>query len=295
MPEQIFSFFYEFDFIFSNITTIVLLLTFASLLLANLARFVQAKNYGIPLKMVNYAGVPDSMEIWITLLSIFGFGLFVPWVMLSANVHSLVVFPIAFASCYVGVLSTGVTVTANNVNDEDGSITTINNTWKFLLVFGLANAIAFTYLHYAAGAEGGTLQTIFTILARVQRGLLIFVIFAGTIRTMYRKIVGNQDLMTVEIDNQLYLIAMKHVLNFWVLIPCTMERVKEKGNINISVSKKKLSAEEKKEAELRNEQLSMVDAIKFTRGKFIVRDISLLESTKNIHCRSKHILVGVKE
>jgi len=296
MLEQAFLFFYEFDFVFSNITTIVMILTFASLFLANLARFVQAKNYGIPLKMVNYAGIPDSMEIWITLLSIFGFGLVLPWVMLSAPVYSVIVFPVVFASCWVGVASTGARVTTNNVNGEDGTVTTINNSWKFFLVIGLLNAIAFTYLHYVSqsAAEAGILQSTFTVLARVKQGMLIFYIAAGTIRVMYRKVVGNQDLMTVEIDGQLYLIAMKHVLNFWVLLPCTMEKVVGKG-ITISHSKKKLTEEEKKEAKLKNKELNMVDAIKFTRGKFIVRDISLLESTKNIHCRKQLSLVGVSE
>jgi len=294
MLEQAFSFFYEFDFIFSNITTIVMILTFASLLLANVARFVQAKNYGIPLKMVNYAGIPDSMEIWITLLSIFGFGLALPWLMLSAQVHSLIVFPVVFFSCWAGVASTGVRISTDKVNDDDGSVETINNSWKFFLFSATLNAIAFTYLHLIAQTDVSGIGVL-VVFARIKQGFLVLFIILGTVRTMYRKIVGSQDLMTVEIDSQLYLIAMKHVLNFWVLIPCTVEKIEPKGNITISHNKKKLTEEEKKKADVKSRELNLEDAIKFTRGKFIVRDISLLESTKNIHCRKKFNLVGVSE
>jgi len=63
MFEQIALIFDEFDFITANLTVIIMVLTLFSLLLANIARYAQAKRYGIPLKMVHQASIPDSLDI----------------------------------------------------------------------------------------------------------------------------------------------------------------------------------------------------------------------------------------
>lgn len=287
MLEQVFVFFDEFDFIVSNITTIVLLLTLLSLLIANLARYVQAKIYGVPLKMVHQAGIPDSLDIWITLISVLGFGLFMPWVMLSADWHSLIVFAVVYVSCFLGAASTKMNV-GKKVTEKDGTTRMVSYNWAFYTCFALLTTFALTYLNFTSGHSSANYyevsrsipQVIFTVLAIIMLSLWALIILICLASEIYKKVFGNQDILTVEIGGQLYLIAMRHVTNYWILIPCNLDKVEAIGNVHIGES----TAEEK-----------LVDAVKFTKGKFIVRDISLLDDTKNILCRDKHVLVGIKE
>ncbi|MCL2571331.1 MAG: hypothetical protein FWE11_02925 [Defluviitaleaceae bacterium] len=286
MPERVFSLLGELDFIVSNITAIIMILTLISLLIANLARYVQAKNYGIPLKMVHQASIPDSLDIWITLISVLGFGLVIPWIMLSIDLHITIVFAVVFVSCLFGVASTRATV--GGVRKREGmEDQRIDLSWYFYVLLALFTAIAFIYLHFAmrrVGGDyyevsGGFLWTVFTVVARIQQGLHIFLILTLLVVNMYRKIYGNQDLMTVSIDDQVYLIAMRHVSNYWILIPCSLDRAEERAALYLS----------------RKAKRDIVDVIRFTKGKFIVRDISQIDDTKNILCREKHELVAVKE
>jgi len=289
MPEQVFFFLGELDFIVANITTIIMLLTLISLLLANLARYVQAKNYGIPLKMVHQASIPDSLDIWITLICVFGFGMVIPWVMISVRAYIPVVFAVIFVSCLIGIASTKITVGTKRKNKKDGTVRDVNLSWRFYLLVALFTAIFFTYLNAISTpaypdyyeAPRNLMQTILLVMARIQQGLHALCLFLPLIAHLYKKTYGNQDLMTVEIENQLYLIAMRHVANYWVLIPCTVGRVKPRGDFTIGPNN--------------DENDFLTDGIIFTKGKFIVRDISLLDGTKNILCRDSYALVGTKE
>jgi len=290
MPEQIFFFLGELDFIVANITTIIMLLTVLSLLIANLARYVQAKNYGIPLKMVHQASIPDSLDIWITLISVLGLGLVLPWVMLSININLVLVFIIIFASCYLGMASTKISMGIKHTKqkNDDGSLREINVSWAFYLLVALFTAIFFTYLnaisvsaypYYEVSRNLG--QTILLVMARIQQGLHAIFIILPLIHHLYVKIYGDHDILTVEIEDQLYFIAMRHVTNYWIFIPCAIGRAKAKASFSIGSNK--------------NVEDVMTDAILFTKGKFIIRDVSLLDGKKNILCRNKYELIGVRE
>jgi len=285
LPEQIFLVLGELDFFVSNITAIIMLLTLLSLLLANLARYVQAKNFGLPLKMVHQAGIPDSLDIWITLICVLGFGLVVPWIMISVRINLVLVFAIIFVSCFIGMASTKSHVGSKKIN-KDGSVQDIDVSWILYVSIALFTAIFYTYMNaisvnaeiYEASRSVG--QSVLLAMARVQRVLHTVFILLPLIFQLYSKVYGNQDLMTVEVEGQLYLIAMRHISNYWILIPCTMGRVKARGSFSIGSNK---------------EEDVMTDAIIFTKGKFIVRDVSNLEAKKDILCRDSYQLVGKKE
>lgn len=287
MLEQAILFLDEFDFIVSNITTIVLLLTLLSLFIANLTRYVQAKKYGIPLKMVHQAGIPDSLDIWINLICALGFCLFIPWVMLSVDWHSLVVFAVVYVSSFLGVASTKINV-GKKVTDKDGTVRHVSYNLIFFASLAFLAAVAITYMHFVTGQSGTVYyeasrsipQAIFTVIAVIMLSLWALVIISSLASEMHKKIFGSQDILTVEIGSQLYLIAMRHVANFWILIPCSLDRVEDKASIHVGET---------------SEDERMVDAVKFSKGKFIVRDISGLDDTKNILCREKYVLVGIKE
>lgn len=285
MLEHVFVLFDEFDFILSNITTIVLLLTLASLLLANLARYVQAKKYGIPLKMVHQAGIPDSLDIWVTLISVLGFGMFMPWLMLSVSWHGLVIFAVTFVSCFLGVASTKVRV-GRTIKDKDGTTRDVSYSLVFAMCLALLVAIGLTFINFAFAhgdyyeAPRSIPQVVLIVLAVIMLSLYALVIVLCLVGDIHKKIYGNQDILTVEIGSQMYLIAMRHVTNYWVLIPCYFDKVEPVGDVYIGDKK----PEER-----------LIDAIKFTKGRFIVKDISLLDDSKSILCREKYVLVGVKE
>jgi len=285
MPEQTFFLLDELDFIVSNVTAIIMLLTLVSLLIANLARYVQAKKYGVPLKMVHQASIPDSLDIWITLITVLGFGVIIPLAMLSVNWHSLFVFPVIYISCLLGKASTKANF-ARRIKDKDGITQVVSYNWTFYASAALPTTVVLTYIHFIIGSTGGyetsrsIPQVILMVIAIIVLTLDALLILASLVNNMYEKIFGNQDIMTVEIDNQLYLIALRHVSNYWILMPCTLGKAEDKGSINIGET----SEEEK-----------LVDAILFSKGKFIVRDISLLDGSKNILCRDRYKLVGIKE
>jgi hypothetical protein len=286
MPNQIFDFFSELDFIVGNITALVVLLTVASLFIANTARYVQAKNYGIPLKMVYQASIPDSLDIWITLISAFGVGLFIPILMLTVETYTYAVFVITLISCFIGIASTKANA-GYNITNKDGAVErTVNLSWIFYSLVALLTAAAIAYVHsaFSRSAAGGNAvsrsipQMILLISSILMQVLYILLIFTSLVSQMYKRIIGSQEIMTAEINGQLYLIAMRHIKNYWVMIPCTIEKNKARGNIHIGKG-----------------EPDMIDAIKFVKGRFIIRDIASLEDTKSLLCRTKHKLIGVKE
>ena len=273
MFEQITFIFDELDFITANLTTMIMLLTLLSLILANLARYAQAKLYGIPLKMVHQASIPDSFDIWITLICMLGFGLVLPWAIQSADIDLWLAAIIITTSCLLGTAMDKSTIGYEPKN-QTGQITRTYNLKWVICALGI---LAFIYVHYMPQYDPNLLQRVLHIVALVFRGVYITFIVLTLTAQMVQKISGTKDIMTVEIDKTLYVIAMRHVHHYWVLIPCVMERGYPAGTIQFGS---------------KNEQ-DMVDVISFTRGDFIVRDISLLEHQKTIHCYKSHELRGI--
>jgi len=120
------------------------------------------------------------------------------------------------------------------------------------------------------------LKRVLRIIAMVFRGVYAAFIVITLMAEMARKIFGAKDIMTVEIEKTLYLIAMRHVNQYWVLIPCTIEKHYPAGTVYTGGKKEQ----------------DKVNTITFTRSNFIVRDISLLEQQKTIHCFETHQLRG---
>jgi hypothetical protein len=231
--------------------------------------------YGVPLKMVNHAGIPDSLEIWISLVCVPGFGLAVPLAVVSADVYTWLAFLIVAPSCFIALAVAKARIGVNLSTDR-GLNRRIDLKW-LLAAQGVAG---FTYLQFINTAGDGASsvpQVVLLVVAYILCGTYALLILFALIGEMYRKVWGNQDIMTVEIADQLYLVALKHVHNYWVLIPCEMTRGYAKGNIHFKSGERE-----------------MTDIIKFTKGRFIIRDVSLLENTKNILCRESHELLGVK-
>ncbi|MCL2363486.1 MAG: hypothetical protein FWC71_02355 [Defluviitaleaceae bacterium] len=273
MFEQIALIFDELDFITANITTIILFLTLLSLTLANVARYAQAKKYGIPLKMIHQVSIPDSFDIWITLICVLGFGIVVPWAMQSAAVYPWLAISIITASCLLGSLASPF-VAGATLKDKQGNIVRVINFKWIICALGI---LAFIYLHFLPTNDPHLFIRILAIVARILRGLYVFIFALSLITDIVRKIFGAKDILTVQINEDLYLIAMRHVHNFWVLIPCTMTKDYPRGNITLGGKK-----EEDK-----------VDVITYIKGDFIVRDISLMDQKKTIHCYATHELRGI--
>jgi len=282
-----------FDFILSNITTLIMILTLISLLLANLSRMMQAKKYGIPLKIVNQASIPDSLEVWIKLICVLGLGLAVPVALLNVDAHIIVVFSIAFVSGLIGIATS--TIDAHKPIKNDRGIVVDEVSFNKYVYPGLAliMAAAFSYFHYFINITGvyiGTdiviyqeasrsvMQIILMILSAVWLTLHVLIVLLSLIVNTMRNMFGYHDILTVEIDDQLYLIAMRHIANFWIFIPCTLDIQAAKGNISIGES-----------------EPTMVNVVKFIKGRFIIRDISSLDGAKTILCKKQHDLVGLKD
>jgi|GEM_PF-2401723 len=283
----------ELDFITTHITAIVMILTLISLLLANLTRYLQAKKYGIPLKMIHQASIPDSLDIWVTLVVVLGLGIVLPFAIIYVRIPGIAVFFIVLMSVFLIMLYVG-TKFGRTKHDKAGNIVkNIDYSNHFYAVVAVLAACATTFLHHDAhlnvsvDTQSGVMSFLI-IFARILRGVALIPIVGGLGRRLYNGISGNQDFMTIEIDDVLHLIAMRHVLNYWVLIPCTLEKTASKSEIHFTIENKKI-----KKTEINEDQL--IDTLVFKKGSFIIRDISILDGTKNILCRSKILLQPVKE
>jgi len=274
MQEQFLLILDELNNLASYSTIFIMMLTLISLLLANLARYAQAKKYGVPLKMVHQASIPDSLDIWITLLCVLGFGMVLPWVLVSADIFTWLAFIIIAMSCLSGIVfsKTKAGYTARNKKGE------VVRDVDFKWVFYAQAVLAFTYLHHTVEMEAGRIHSILTGIAYFFIGLYMIYMLVALVADILMKIRGSREILTVEYNEQTYLIAMRHVKNYWVLLPYTIERDYPKGTIYVGG---------------KTEQ-DKVDIIVYKKGQFIVRDISIMEGTKTIMCHSSHELRGVK-
>jgi len=270
MFEQIAIIFDELDFITANLTTVIMLLTLFSLLLANIARYAQAKIFGIPLKMVHQASIPDSLDIWISLVCVLGFGLVLPWAIQSADIYLWLAMLIVTVSCLLSMAMSKSSIGWQSKDKQGNPTRRINLKW----VICALGVFAFIYIHATPAYDLGTAQQVLRITALTFRAIYIAFTVVALTGEMARKIFGAKDIMTVEIEGTLYVIAMRHVSQYWVLIPCTIEHGHPSGTFHAGGEKEQ----------------DKVNIITFTQNRFIVRDISLLEQQKTIHCFETHEL-----
>ena len=250
----------EIDSIAAVATVAVMVLTAASLLIANLARYIQAKKFDVPLKMVHQAGIPDSLDIWIVFVSAYGFGLWLPYFMFYIDTYVFVVFVVSFASCYIGLFSTKATLLFRRRRKK--KTPKKHSALLFYAVISLLTAAAYAYLHYVLGyyEDGylmvdGLAQAVLALLANFLQILYVLVMHFLLILSIYRRLFGGDEVVTVGIGGQLYLVAVRHSANQWVLTPCAVEEDAMKG-------KKPLG-----------------NVVRFVKGQFIIRDLSTLADT----------------
>ncbi|MCL2361276.1 MAG: hypothetical protein FWC73_05635 [Defluviitaleaceae bacterium] len=262
----------------TSITLAITLVTAASLLLVNVARYFQAKKYGIPLKMVSQASLPDSLDLWVILISAFGFGRFLPGFITNLDINMFAALAIAFISCFASImLLKGKAYFKHYHKAGNYSEIQIGLSEKAngIAAFSLIVACLFLYVGYVNRSMIVDYEFIgnsfFYVLYRAASILLIIyriligVLFAVCVLA---KIYGDKDTMTVDIDGQPYLLATQHSQFQWVLVPCVFEKNKrEDGGLD--------------------------DIVKFIKGRFIIRDMSTLDGYCQIVCREGYALLGV--
>jgi len=256
----------------ATITLVITFLTALSLLIANLARYLQAKRYGIPLKMIQQANIPDSLELWGVFISILGFGFLIPNFIGYLAISSWLVFVIVLVSSviFLATLQTQQSNFTASVRSSDTaqkhqlSFKTSRMGFKSALITATVTATTFAYLHFAIGltSDTGFFHHALTTVATVIRfGYNAFAWIMLVVSILLR-LFGNKQAVTVDLDGQNYLIALQHNNIQWILMPCTL---------------------------VENENQKTVE---ITRGNFIIRDLSRLDRAAEIVYRSEYNIGG---
>jgi len=223
----------------SFMTLSITILGAFSLLLSNLARYVQASKFGIPVKAMHQASVGDSIGIWVTLVGTLGFGIFIPFLLLYSNVNGWIIYAAMVASCFLGL----VISKCYNIGGKDKErkfddmvfVTETDITWRCLAVLSPIFAIAYMrvrnmYNHvYIEGYEIAFAEGFFASLrlyaAFFGLGIYALMITLPLIYNVKEKLFGGLEKMVTEIDGQLYLVAMRNSQYHWILIPCVISKV----------------------------------------------------------------------
>lgn len=254
----------------SFLTVSVTLLGAAALFLSNLARYMQAKKYGIPIKAVSQATMGDSAHIWILLVRILGLGAFVPLILLTVVWPWWIVLPVAAVSFFLGqpssVLGRWRVVKRKAFKGRMYEIVS-DITYRYIAVSSVICAIAYLRMHqayhviYASGWDNfaeNILGRLTFYLAAFAIGLYALQLASKFAVGIYTTLFGGTECMVVDIDGQKYLVAMRNSHYHWILIPCEPEVVLLKTFKSGSTRTR--------------------SCIRFTKGIFIIRDMSTLES-----------------
>ena len=264
----------------TSITLAITIITSASLLLVNVARYFQAKKYGIPLDMVNQASLPDSLDLWVILISAFGFGHIIPGYVSNMDINIFMAFAIVFISCFGALMF--LKSKANfrfNYGKSSYMIVQIGLTstaWGYAII-SLIITCLFMYVGYANRIliidydfTGNTfLYVLFRAASIILRiyGAIITAMFAFSI---IAKIYGDKDVLSVEIEGQPYILATRHSPYQWVLVPCSFGTTTDANG-------------------------DTLNTIKFTKGRFIIRDMAAIESHCAVVCRKGYSLYGADD
>ena len=271
----------------SFLTISVTVMGAVALLLSNLARYLQAKKYGIPIKAVSQATMGDSANIWILLIRAIGFGIIVPLVMLTLNWWFWIVWIIVAISLFFALTSKLVSRWVGHVKKEFRGKTYIiekENTYKYLAVLSVLFALAYLqvrsayqYMYIEGGARfaegffGHTRLIIVFIGVSLYTLLLIYIFYNGIESTL----TGGHECMVVEIEEQKYLVALRNSHYHWILVPCIPEIVVKKKHKNGTVTTENF--------------------IRFNKGTFIIRDMSTINTPIKRMNHFKPVDIGVLE
>jgi len=262
---------------FATISTMVL--GAISLFIANMGRFIQAKKFGIPIRAIHQANISDSADLWVALVGTLGFGIFVPFVMLTFDINIWTILPVVFVTFILGLFFTKslLKIKTNKKVIRDGKEYAVTRDFPFILVacIALITAIAYMRLHYVyinnigtgASLENGLFNGFMTITALVvQIGYTLILLILLFLNVLTR-ISGNRDIMTTSIDGQDYIISMRHNIDKWILQPCEIMSYESFMN---------------KASSLHDD----IVIILFEKGVFIIRDLSTLPEPIKYHANS---------
>ena len=209
------------DVLTGNITALIMLLTLVSLLLANLARMIQASHLGIPLKVVQQATIPDSLDIWIVLVSMLGLCLFAHWLLMTSTLAPWIIVPVTFVCVFFG----GISVVAKDTLTQTNTKTKVTKhiTYRFIAQAALGTAVFSAVINFIRALDNPALPlrmllwvSFFFIALHV--ALVGYTLYGA----LFRRLSGRKDLMTVVIDGQEHLLVMKHSPTQWIVLPATI-------------------------------------------------------------------------
>ena len=276
----------------TSITLGITIITSASLLLVNVARYFQAKKYGIPLSMINQASLPDSLDLWLILITSFGFGWLVPSYVTNMDINIFLAFGIAYVSVFVSIALMRNKAKFSRRNEKGSEmILSMNLGEKIskialvsLLVASLFSYVGFANRQWVTDYEfTGNMffNIVFQGASIILRIYLVLVVVTFVV-SIIAKVYGDNDVMTVDIDGRPYLLATRHSQYQWILMTCVIE---------------KNADEARDEGYIVNNSGDRGSEyiIKFTKGKFIIRDMSALEGHCPVVCRKGYGLQGVTE
>jgi len=262
----------------TSITLGITLVTSASLLLVNIARYFQAKKYGIPIKMISPATLPDSLDVWVIVLSLFGFGLILPSFVANQEINIFAAIFIIFISCFANLVLIKGKAHYKHYH-KTGRYTeleiSLSDTLRGTAITSLFIAFLFLYVGYANRnmiVEHDFIgNAFFYVVYRAALILLLIyriLIAISFVICILAKIYGNKDTMTIDIDGHSYLLATQHSQFQWILVSCVLEKNETANG-------------------------SFDDIVVFTKGRFIIRDMSSLDASHKIICREGYALLGV--
>jgi len=253
----------------SVLTISVTLMGAAALLLSNLARYTQAKKFGIPIKAVSQATMGDSAAIWILLIRALGFGVLIPLAMFSTSWSWWFLLPAAAISFFFALTSelvSRIIRTKKNVFKGKTYIVEKEGMYKYIAVISVLMSFAYWQMHstyhviYAGGrfAEGflGHTRFFLGVIGMAIYALLLAYIFYSGIKTI---IFGGNESMVVVIEDQKYLVAMRNSHYHWILVPCEPDVVILK---------------QFKKGGYRSKYV-----MRFEKGTFIIRDMSTINAS----------------
>ena len=265
--------FAEIGSITNFITFAVTILGAISLLFVNMGRYFQAKKFGIPLRNVHQANIAESAELWIALAGSFGFGIFVPIILLGVGWGWWLVAPIIFFSFTMGKIMTksGQTIYAEKTVTRDGKEYKIifDKTLIYYTIRSIFATIGYLYLRHAYNNifAIGVLPILLTAVAAIPLLYYLYNLMTLLGKGLRGRLFGGNEIMTAEIDGQNYFVSMRHSQYQWFLMQYELEE--------------KLSKQKKLRIGkwVNYRWVDMTILVKFTKDNFIIRDLSELEGS----------------
>ena len=258
----------------SNITSLmtisVTIMGAVALLLSNLARYLQASKYGIPIKAASQATMGDSAAIWVLLIRMLGFGVLLPLFMLTVEWPWWSVYPVIAVSFFFAISAHLLMRFLGPKKKEYKGKTYeiwVNYAYYHLAIVSAVLAVPYLRVRavyqyvYIDGGElfsNGVGWNILFFVSAFFTGLYLLYLAYKFFWGIKVKLTGGYDSMVAEIDGQMYLVAMRSSHYYWILVPCELETVVVK--------------------QYKNGNTRTRDNILFVRERFIIKDLTTLDA-----------------